>query len=133
MEENKSLEKLKEAVDLIKMLEEITGPASFEKVSASSMAGVRITLRTVRETILNSHDLILSSLKSNAATQVEAAAQVSTATPEQSVPVEESPKTDLTGNSREGFAYRTQSLVDAPKLNISRRDLRSSLEKLVDL
>ena len=59
MDQSRALRQLMEAADLVYMLEELT--ASGKQLSASSVSGLRLTLRGVRETLVHSHDALASS------------------------------------------------------------------------
>ena len=58
MEHKKALIKLSESADLLRMLEDLTNPALNVQLSPAAFGGLRITLRNVRDTILNSHDVL---------------------------------------------------------------------------
>lgn len=62
MDQSKALHKLLEAADLIGMVEDLTEPKRIENLSAASWTGMRITLRTVREAILASHNTLAKDL-----------------------------------------------------------------------
>lgn len=71
MEQSKALTRLLEAADLTGMLEDLANSASSGKLSPASLAGMRITLHNIRETILSSHDMLASSLVSRSRSQSE--------------------------------------------------------------
>jgi hypothetical protein len=108
MDQSKALNQISEAADLIAMLEALLNPANGEGLNASSLAGLRITLRNIRETMLKSHDSLAADLvarararyESNKATNSEQAAQ----------------------NSERENAQNA--------IKMQRRDLRSSIEKV---
>lgn len=58
MEPSHALQGLIEAAELVKMLEDLCSPGTFEKISSGSMGGMRVTLRGVRKGILQSHDVL---------------------------------------------------------------------------
>ncbi len=62
MEQSNALTKLLEAADLLGMLEDLTNPQTVSKLSPASLAGMRITMRSARELVLNAHDKLASSL-----------------------------------------------------------------------
>ena len=64
MEQHKALNALLESADLIAMLEELTSGTSRNLLSGPGLSGIRITLRTIREHILNSHDTLAQALSS---------------------------------------------------------------------
>ncbi|MCB0311611.1 MAG: hypothetical protein KDD42_10270 [Bdellovibrionales bacterium] len=57
MDTSKALNSLLEAADLTRMVEQLTAPGSTESFQ-SSVAGMRITLRNIRNTILASHSIL---------------------------------------------------------------------------
>ena len=59
MEQNNALHTLIEIADLAKMVEELVSPGNLERLSPAGLSGVRITLRAIRELILDSHDAIV--------------------------------------------------------------------------
>lgn len=77
MEQSKALTRLLEAADLTGMLEELANSASSGKLSAAGLAGMKLTLHAIRETILSSHDTLASSLVSRSRTQSERSADES--------------------------------------------------------
>lgn len=58
MDHSAALHKLMEAAALVGMVEELANPGTFERLSPSSLSGLRITLRTIRESIVASHDAL---------------------------------------------------------------------------
>ncbi|NLF25577.1 MAG: hypothetical protein GX589_07990 [Deltaproteobacteria bacterium] len=102
MEQSKALQALMEAGDLVKMLEEITSPAVLSSITAASMAGVRVTLKNVRESILASHDVLASQVIQRAKVQLESNPRTSVHSLKEDVPL------------------------------TRRRDLRDSIEKIVE-
>lgn len=56
MSQSQSLNQLIDAADLISMLEDLTRPSSIQQVSPATMSGLRVTLRTIREMVVDSHD-----------------------------------------------------------------------------
>ena len=71
MEQSKALTRLLEAADLTGMLEDLANSASSGKLTPASLAGMRLTLHNIRDTILSSHDTLASSLVSRSRTQSE--------------------------------------------------------------
>lgn len=137
MDQSTALHRLLEAADLIKMVEDLTAAGTFEKLAPSSLSGVRITLRQVKDNILASHDTLAGGLVARARNQqIESQAANNTATPattnsaanQAASPAET--KSDLTSvKSEDG---KSSVLADPDRLPIRRRDLRSSLEQLVE-
>ena len=58
MDRNQALSQLKEAADLIGMIEDLTHPTAVERLSAASLSGLRITLKRVKESIISTHNLL---------------------------------------------------------------------------
>jgi hypothetical protein len=56
MDQTKALVKLIESADLIRMLEDLTNPNLTGQLSPAALSGVRVTLRNVRESIVNCHE-----------------------------------------------------------------------------
>jgi hypothetical protein len=133
MEESNALHKLTEAADLIRMVEELTSPAAFEKLSPSTLAGMRITLRNIRETILNSHDTMAEQLVTRARISTENRPIVppppppaSYVKPQTNIITPETGKIDSVNLLDNATATRSSGAA------FTRRDLRASLEKLAD-
>lgn len=115
MDQTKALHDLLEAADLITMLEEVTNPTSSGKLSPALVSGLRITLRNARQMILSSHDYMAQNLVARArANNPQAAATVSAPlqTAKTMIPSE-------TTTSQHGVHF-------------NRKDLRASLEKIID-
>jgi hypothetical protein len=102
MEESKALNRIMEAADLAAMVEEMTSPATLEKLSATSLSGIRITLKNIRELLVASHDVLAADFMTRARS----------AAPRQP-----------------GMAERIETATASP---IVRRDLRASLEKVIE-
>jgi hypothetical protein len=58
MDNSKALVRLTESADLLGMLDDLMSAIGPGQSSPSTMSGVRLTLRNVREAILNSHDTL---------------------------------------------------------------------------
>jgi len=71
MEQSKALTKLLEAADLTGMLEDLANSAAAGKLSPASLAGMRLTLHGIRETILSSHDALASGLVTQSRARME--------------------------------------------------------------
>lgn len=121
-----ALNKLLESADLIKMLEDLTSPGT---LSGSSIAGLRLTLKNVREAVLASHDALAENVVSRAKSAVSAenaateAARTQAARPDSS---ESALKTEIITGARSPI------ISDSQRIQMTRRDLRASLEKMVD-
>ena len=129
MEQSNALHKLTEAVDLIRMVEEITSPSSYDKLSASSLAGIRITLRTIRESVISSHDVLAESyVEAGRVPNINNSnGQAKTTT----IIAPEAGKVDSV-NLLDNATSSRANLTDRPSMPFTRRDLRASLEKLSD-
>jgi hypothetical protein len=62
MVQREALKTLLEAADLISMVEDLFAPGVAEKLSAGSVSGMRLTLRGVRNAILEGHDILAADL-----------------------------------------------------------------------
>lgn len=60
MDQGTALQKLMEAAALVGMVEELANPSTLERLSATSISGLRITLRSIRESIISSHAALSS-------------------------------------------------------------------------
>ena len=121
MDQSNALHKLMEVADLIRMVEELTNPAAYEKLSSGTMSGMRITLRNARETILSSHDVLAGNMVQRAKVNYEAKSNQNN-----EVQLLDASPVDSASAARSGV------LTDAQRAQLTRRDLRASLEKMVD-
>ena len=113
MEQTKALQGLMESADLVKMIEDITSPGILERLTASSFSGVRITLRSIRESILSSHDILAADLISRSRINYEPNAT----------------STKLQTNNQPLL----QNRILAPSAGAPiKKDLRSTLEKVIE-
>ena len=62
MDQSKALTNIKEMAELVGMIEDLTNPGRSDSLSAASWAGMRITLRNVREQLLLSHRTLAGGL-----------------------------------------------------------------------
>ena len=123
MEQSKALAALMEAGDLVRMIEDLTSPAVLPSISTDSMPGLRITLRNVRESILASHDALAGQVIQRAKVQLDSNAS--------------SGVHSINGSSIHAERARTgspslSSSADGTAAAMSRRDLRSSIEKIIE-
>ena len=58
MTQSQALNQLIDAADLVALLEEVTRPGSAVQLNTNTVSGLRVTLRTVREILLDSHDML---------------------------------------------------------------------------
>lgn len=147
MDENNALQRLLEAADLIKMIEELTGPTDLHKLPAGTMAGLRITLKNVREAIVTSHQHLSKKgpevEKESAVTPAPAAQPA----PQQEIRSDRAPDYRLSEPHQEPrpAEVRSEARVECVNLldnatsalrhqnltgSFQRRDLRASLEKI---
>lgn len=128
MEQSKALNKLSESADLVGMVEELMSPAVLQQLSPSAISGLRVTLRTVREQILTSHDALAHahverSREGELASRNAGHTQILTADP--------LPRSNGSGTSSP-MVTRTSVLGSSPLgdgTEFKRRDLRAALEK----
>lgn len=118
MDRSKALNGLVEAADLAKMIEEILSLGA-DRVP-STIPGVRITVKNLRERILASHDALARELISHA--------RNSTQTPAGSAQMESSYRPSYQGTPESD----PSPAVEMGSMAMKRRDLRSSLEKLTE-
>jgi len=107
--------KLLEAADLIGMVEDLSAPGR-EPTSPLTRAGLRITLKNVRDSILASHDALAAELVAGGVVRADASV------PPQGVQTMSNPR----GNGSEAGGAKT------PPQPAARRDLRSSIERFID-
>lgn len=121
MDHSTALNKLLEAADLIGMLEDLTN-SSGGKIGPSSVAGMRITLRGLRDSVLQSHDTLAQEVVGRAqakmAQQNHAITSVSTTLAPQNIERSEiSP---------------AASSSDMNRVQFTKKDLRASLERIIE-
>ena len=121
MDQSTALHKILEAADLVGMLEDLTN-SSGGKIGPSSVAGMRITLRGLRDSLLQSHDALAHEVVGRAqarmAAQNHAVAPVATTLPMQQP------------ESREMTA--ATSMSDMNRVQFTKKDLRASLERIIE-
>ncbi|MBX7137308.1 MAG: hypothetical protein K1X83_04920 [Oligoflexia bacterium] len=120
MDQSKALHQLIEASDLIGMLEALTSNQSVDALGSSPWAGLRITLRHIKEMIHNSHDVLAADLVNRARARMESAAAPA---PQPSAP-------ELQSSSNQ--ASRQTTIIENGGIKLQRKDLRAQLEKFVD-
>jgi hypothetical protein len=112
MEQTKALQELREAADLVGMMEDLINPNRIETLSPSSWAGMRLTLHSIRRAIMTSHSTLAKGM----------IARATSTRPEEKRAVAQS---DSAANGA--------SEVDGVSLGgLSKKNLRSSIEKFVD-
>lgn len=107
MEESKALRKILEGADLIAMVEEMLNKEHYDQLSTTSKSAMRITLRGIRENMLASHDILAARMINRAQAAPE---PVRTAAAPQSA----------------------ESAAEMQRQLLSRKDLRSALERIVE-
>lgn len=118
MDQTKALHDLLEAADLITMLEEVTNPTSSGKLSPALVSGLRITLRNARQMILSSHDYMAQNLVARArANNPQAAASVAA-----------QPMNPIQNKAM----ITSETTTSQHGVHFNRKDLRASLEKIID-
>lgn len=125
MEESKALNKLIEAADLVGMVEELLSPTSTERLSASAWSGIRITIRNIKDTIESSHSALAQDLvqRSRAAVGSPAAS-----------PINETahPASDNGTKITNPVNFQLSPSSEAPRIQMTRKDLKASLEKFIE-
>lgn len=138
MEESRALSKLSEATDLLVLLEDILNPASVERLSSASWSGLRLTLRNARATLQESQTVLSKEFVSRArGSQTYTSASVAK-------PLNESSTAETFTSSVINPAISTSSPLlsqeiegasngsDHSKVQITRRDLKATLEKFIE-
>ncbi len=119
MEQNTALHKLLEIADLAKMIEELVAPGNLERLAPASLSGIRVTLRSIRESLLSCHDSIKGEAGQRSAIRFNNQPEVTAApAPEASAPRSESP------------AIVRPPVAEQPRM--IQKDLRSSLGQIIE-
>jgi hypothetical protein len=131
--ENDALQKLLEAVDLLGMVDDLTNPANFERISGSSLAGIRITLKHVRQLVLETRKELAGKpaekpaetpgANAAAQTRIEVLNMAMSPAPEAAPPAPKPP-------APPPQIHREVATVG--NQTNRRKDFRSSLEQLID-
>jgi hypothetical protein len=116
MDQSKALQKLTEAADLSGMVEELIRASQSERLSPAAASGMRITLRTIRESILNSHDVFAGELVARTRGRAENSV----------LPQADASQAGTQSTSQES------PMADPNRLGLRRQSLRSTIEKLAD-
>jgi len=112
MDQSKALHRLREAADLVGMIEDLLDPSRTESLSPASWAGMRVTLKGIRESMVESHTVLTRDLVNRA----RGAAQTNSTEKPQST----------TNNSDQIAVGKERNLGESP---IQRRTLASSMER----
>ena len=123
MDQNNTLHKLLEAADLAKMVEELIAPGNIERLSPASLSGVRVTLRSLRETMLSCHDLMAGDLVARARGRFDNA---------NSQPIPSSVDAAQNAQSRAESPAIVRPPAGAEQPRMIKKDLRSSLSQMVE-
>ena len=121
MDQNKALNSLLECADLISMLEDLSNISAKGAFSPTTIAGLRITLRNIREQILAGHDALAQILITGKGLEQRPAAQ------QNNVGISTQPREPMIV----GGGIRAQGISQETPV-IQRRDLRSTLEKVIE-
>ena len=124
MDQSAALHKLLESADLAKMLEELIAPGSLERLSPASISGLRVTLRSLRESMLTCHDLFAGDLVARARSRFES-----------SSPQPKPAGIDLTSANpiaRGDSPSIVRQALGQEQPKTIKKDLRSSLEQIVE-
>lgn len=146
MEQSNALHKLMEAADLVKMLEELTAPGRIERLSSSSLSGLRITLRNIRQSMIESHSTLTAQLvdrsptqnaerpQANGAREATSQSAIQAQLPTQTAGLSANPNAALTSATAAGLGnpIAKSVLSDSQRVQFARRDLRASIEKIVE-
>jgi len=124
MDQHKALNILLESADIISMLEELTNTASKNGLASSSIAGMRVTLRNLREQILASHDSLAQIALSRARNAENTMVQAAPAQQRDSIIVG-GRAGDINGSAR-------SSTASSEIAGLPRKDLRAAIEKVLD-
>ena len=125
MEQSKALHQLGEVADLIAMIETLTSPnVADPSRNASAWAGLRITLRNARETLLSSLEVLSADMVNKAKARIELPAQESS----EISPRTASPVKHLASSA----PVAASAQIPANGAKLERRDLRAQLERIVD-
>ena len=116
MDQNQTLQKLLEAADLAKMVEELVSPGHLERLTPASLSGIRVTLRALRETMLLCHDSVVAEQGNRIRARVEAPAALESEAPSAARP--------------DPAIVRPPNGVEQPRM--VRKDLRSTLGQMIE-
>lgn len=116
MDQNLTLQKLREVADLAKMVEEIVAPGTLERLTPASLSGIRVTLRALRETVLACHNSVANEQagRTRPRTEIVTASEV-----EDTVSPTEAPA-----------IVRAPNGIEQPRM--VRKDLRSTLGQMIE-
>lgn len=142
MEESRALSKLNDATDLLVLLEDILNPASIERLSAASWSGVRLTLRNARITLQESQNSLSKEFVARARNSQTSGVSLNSnvgALSDEEFSADTTPIIN-TNNSRQAQAKSQEELSprsdkstsEQSRVQITRRDLKATLEKFIE-
>lgn len=133
MDQHKALNALLESADLISMLEELANASSKNGFTTASIAGLRITLRNVREQILNSHDELAQTIIARAKSAEAITAPNRANQNLQSSTIAQQRETLIVGGRAGEMNVASRSSANSNESSvIQRKDLRAAIEKVMD-
>lgn len=136
MEESKALHRLGEAGDLVGMIEDLLNPSVVSRLSPAAWSGIRITLRSAREAINTSQSALASEFVSRARQNgANAAALNSSNAPSMEQPVSSvgaAPQSLPRGSNPAAAPVFGSGISDLQRGQLTRKDLRASLEKIIE-
>ena len=133
MEESRALSKLSEATDLLVLLEDILNPTSVERLSAASWSGLRLTLRNARATLQESQSALSKEFVSRARnSQTNSSASASRVNESSSSETFTPGVINPSGSAASPLLSQDINTSDASKVQITRRDLKATLEKFIE-
>ena len=121
MDQSKALHRLREAADLVGMIEDLLHPARTETLSPASWAGMRVTLREIKDSMIESHTVLTKDLVNRARSAAQSAP---TEKPSAAAITASNPNTASNGTSQ--MAIGERKLGASP---IQRQTLTSSVER----
>ena len=127
MDQSKALHKLLEAADLVGMIEDLTEPNRVQALSPASWTGMRITLRSIRDAIMESHNTLAKDLVERA----RVSSQIAQSSNDGSVQTQQrTPSSDPRRTVASSAA--TRSSMASPAASQRSGNLKSTIERFVD-
>ena len=125
MEQSKAITKLMEVADLAAMVEDMMSPTMMSHLSPGSWAGMRVTMRNIRESLVACHDSLASDVVARARLSQPAESMAKTAAPSGSL----ASRVELQREPARAQSINLTSPASASGEGAKSRDLRSTLEK----
>lgn len=145
MEESKALSKLSEVSDLLMLLEDVLNPTSVSRLSPSSWSGLRITLRNARVSLHESQSALTKEFANRARAKSPLSAissdQVINNLTEKGTFIPSTIATvgngSLVSNQQDSAQLSSEASLDrnaneTSRVQITRRDLKATLEKFIE-